>query len=72
MIVIPSGPYGFGSPPNEFGSPYNEGYILDIVFEKSFSISRFEITFTQWDLCAKDQACRTIDDEGYGREVTSP
>ena len=67
MIIIPAGSYGFGSPPNEFGSPYNEGYILDIVFEEPFSISQFEVTFTQWDLCAKDQVCRAIDDEGYGR-----
>lgn len=67
MIIIPPGSYGFGSPPNEFGSPYNEGYILDIVFEEPFGISQFEVTFKQWDLCAKDQVCRTIDDEGYGR-----
>ena len=67
MVIIPPGSYGFGSPPNEFGSPYNEGYILDIVFERPFSISQFEITFTQWDLCTEDQVCRAIDDEDYGR-----
>ena len=32
MVIIPAGQYGFGSPPNEFGSPYNEGYVLDITF----------------------------------------
>ena len=67
MVIIPPGSYGFGSPPNEFGSPYNEGYILDIVFERPFSISQFEITFTQWDLCTEDQVCRATDDEDYGR-----
>ena len=67
MIVIPAGPYGFGSPPNEFGSPYNEGYVLDIVFEQPFSISQLEITFAQWEMCAQDATCPSIDDEGYGR-----
>lgn len=67
MVVIPSGPYGFGSPPNEFGGPYNEGYILDIYFEQPFAIARHEVTFTQWELCAEDNVCRPIDDEGYGR-----
>ena len=67
MAVIPSGPYGFGSPPNEFGGPYNEGYILDIYFEQPFAIARHEVTFTQWELCVKDNVCRPIDDEGYGR-----
>jgi len=67
MVVIPSGPYGFGSPPNEFGGPYNEGYILDIYFEQPFAIARHEVTFTQWELCVKDNVCRPIDDEGYGR-----
>ena len=67
MIVIPSGPYGFGSPPNEFGSPYNEGYVVDIVFEQPFSISQLEITFAQWEICVQDSACPFIDDEDYGR-----
>ena len=67
MVVIPKGNYGFGSPPNEFGSPYNEGYILEIVFEQSFGMGQFEVTFNQWEVCVADGICRPVDDEGYGR-----
>ena len=67
MIVIPSGSYGFGSPPNEFGGPYNEGYTLDIEFKKPFGIGETEITFDDWEYCVLDNVCRNIDDKGYGR-----
>lgn len=67
MVVIPSGNYGFGAPPNEFGSPYNEGYILDIHFAKPFALGKYEVTFEQWDLCVRDGACIAVDDDGLGR-----
>lgn len=67
MVVVPAGDYGFGSPPNEFGSPYNEGYILDIRFEQPFALGRYEVTFDQWEVCVRAQACTTVDDEGLGR-----
>ena len=67
MVVVPAGDYGFGSPPNEFGSPYNEGYILGIRFEQPFALGRYEVTFDQWEVCVRAQACTTVDDEGLGR-----
>ena len=67
MVVIPAGEYGFGSPPNEFGSPYNEGYILDIRFERPFALGKYEVTFDQWELCVRDGRCTPVDDEKPGR-----
>ena len=67
MVVIAAGEYGFGSPPNEFGSPYNEGYILDIVIARPFALGKFEVTFDEWDLCTRDKKCSAAEDEGWGR-----
>jgi formylglycine-generating enzyme required for sulfatase activity len=67
MVVIPSGEYGFGSPPNEFGSPYNEGYILDITIARPFALGKYEVSFDEWDQCANDGHCITPEDEGWGR-----
>ncbi|HUU71463.1 MAG TPA: SUMF1/EgtB/PvdO family nonheme iron enzyme [Burkholderiales bacterium] len=67
MVVIPAGDYGFGSPPNEFGSPYNEGYILDVEFKRSFALGKYEVTFDQWEVCVRDGMCGPADDEGLGR-----
>jgi formylglycine-generating enzyme required for sulfatase activity len=67
MIVIAAGEYGFGSPPNEFGSPYNEGYILDITIARPFAIGKYEVSFEEWDACARDKKCAMPADEGWGR-----
>ncbi len=67
LVVIPAGKYGFGSPPDEFGSPYNEGYVLDISFAKPFAIGKYEVTFDEWDLCVKAGSCPAADDDGMGR-----
>ena len=71
MVVIPAGDYGFGSPPDEFGSPYNEGYILDIRFARPFALGKYEVTFDQWELCVRDGACRAVDDDGLGQPLPS-
>jgi formylglycine-generating enzyme required for sulfatase activity len=67
MVVIPAGQYGFGSPPDEFGSPYNEGYVLDVRFAKPFAIGKYEVTFDDWDRCVKAGQCISADDDGMGR-----
>ncbi|MGD2139274.1 MAG: SUMF1/EgtB/PvdO family nonheme iron enzyme, partial [Burkholderiales bacterium] len=63
MVVIPAGEYGFGSPPDEFGSPYNEGYILEVRFARPFAIGKTEVTFDQWDECVRDGQCVGVDDD---------
>ena len=67
MVVIPAGEYGFGSPPNEFGGPYNEGYTLDVHFAQPFALGKYEVTFDEWSLCVQDGQCPQVDDEDMGR-----
>ena len=68
MVVIPAGKYGFGSPPNEFGSPYNEGYVLDVEFARPFALGKYEVTFGQWEACVRDGGCQPVDDKNQGGE----
>ena len=67
MVVIPAGKYGFGSPPNEFGSPYNEGYVLDVEFARPFALGKYEVTFEEWEACVSDGGCMPVDDGNQGR-----
>jgi formylglycine-generating enzyme required for sulfatase activity len=68
MVVIPAVKYGFGSPPNEFGSPYNEGYVLDVEFARPFALGKYEVTFGQWEACVRDGGCQPVDDKNQGGE----
>ena len=67
MVVIPPGEYGFGSPPDEFGSPYNEGYVLDVRFTAPFAIGKYEVSFDEWEQCVQSGYCAQVDDDGMGR-----
>jgi len=67
MVVIAAGEYGFGAPPDEFGSPYNEGYILDIRFARPFAIGKYEVTFDEWEQCVIAGRCPAADDDGMQR-----
>lgn len=69
MVVVPAGTFGFGSSPNEFGRPSNEGYVVDITFTRPFALGKFEVTFEQWDHCVRDQMCVAVSDEGWGRST---
>ena len=34
---------------------------------RSFELSKYELTFAQWDVCAQYGPCRQVSDEGWGR-----
>jgi formylglycine-generating enzyme required for sulfatase activity len=68
MIVLPSGEFTMGSPGNERGRYSNEGPPHKVVFAKLFAVSRFEVTFDDWDACAAYGDCDPrISDMGWGR-----
>ena len=40
-----------------------------VVIEKPFAISKYEVTFEEWEACARDGGCHGVpDDNGWGRE----
>jgi formylglycine-generating enzyme required for sulfatase activity len=65
MVVIPAGEFTMGSPPSELGAEAQHR----VTIRYPFSVSKFEITFEEWDLCVNDGGCGGYrpDDEGWGR-----
>jgi len=68
MIVVPAGEFMMGSPENEHRSK-DEGPQHRVTFAKPFAVSKFAITFNQWDACVDAGACNRYQpsDIGWGR-----
>ena len=68
MVVVPAGEFIMGSPANEKGRNDKEGPQHKVVFAKPFAVSKFEVTFDEWDTCVDYGDCAPgISDSGYGR-----
>jgi formylglycine-generating enzyme required for sulfatase activity len=67
MIVVPDGEFIMGSPGNEKGRYDDEGPQHRVIFAKPFAVSKFEVTFEQWDACVTVGGCAQASDSGYGR-----
>jgi len=52
---------------DEKGRVLGEGPQHRVVFAKPFAVSKFEVTFEQWDACVRIGACAQASDSGYGR-----
>ena len=52
MIVIPAGKFMLGSPENESERRSNEGPQHEVTIAWPFAVSKFEVTFEEWDACA--------------------
>ena len=65
MVVIPAGEFTMGSPPSEQGAEAQHR----VVIATPFAVSKFEITFEEWDACLKQGGCGGYQpgDEGWGR-----
>jgi formylglycine-generating enzyme required for sulfatase activity len=66
MIVIPAGKFMMGSPENEPDRNASEGPLHEVTIAKPFAVSRFEVTFEEWDACVAAAACSRVPD-GWGR-----
>jgi formylglycine-generating enzyme required for sulfatase activity len=67
MIVIPAGAFTMGSPPAETGRFDNEGPPRQVTIARPFAVSRFDVTFADWDACVAAGGCPAIGDAGFGR-----
>ena len=67
MIVVPAGDFTMGSPPSEKGRFPNEGPQQHVTIARPFAVSRFDVTFADWDACVSVGACPAAGDGGYGR-----
>ncbi len=69
MVVLPSGGFMMGSPESEERRSGNEGPVRRVFVPKPFAVSKYEVTFDEWDACAAVGGCNGYrpDDEGWGR-----
>ncbi len=67
MVVVPSGEFVMGSPLGEAGRSANEGPRQNIVLDRQFAVSKFPVTFDDWDACVSVGGCSPVSDYGRGR-----
>ncbi len=71
MVVVPAGSFMMGSPSHERGRDEDEGPVHEVTMGAPFAVGRYEVTFEEWDACARDRGCpRHKDiakDRGWGR-----
>jgi formylglycine-generating enzyme required for sulfatase activity len=70
MIVVPAGSLRMGSPAAEKGRDVDEGPEHRVVFANPIAVSKFQVTFADWDACVSAGGCQKegrADDAGWGR-----
>jgi formylglycine-generating enzyme required for sulfatase activity len=69
MIVIPAGEFTMGAPATEKGSFNNESPQHKVTIAKPFAVSKFDVTFADWDACVSVGACPQVSDASFGRRT---
>lgn len=69
MITVPAGKFMMGSPLSETDREKDEGPVHLVTIARPFAVSKYEITFAQWDYCVADGGCNGYkpNDRGWGR-----
>ena len=68
MIVVPAGSFTMGSPPTEKGHVDLEEPQHPVTIAKAFAVSKFILTFDEWDTCVAFGECiGGATDVGWGR-----
>src|SRR5262249_16255143 len=66
MVVLPPGKFMMGSPENGSDLDASERPQREVTITKPFAVSKFEVTFENWDACVIATACRKAPDS-WGR-----
>ncbi|MBC6994463.1 SUMF1/EgtB/PvdO family nonheme iron enzyme [Neolewinella lacunae] len=64
MVAVPGGTFQMG---DTFGEGYNDELPVHTVTLSPFSLGRYEVTFTEYDLYCESTGREKPDDEGWGR-----
>jgi formylglycine-generating enzyme required for sulfatase activity len=67
MVVLPAGMFVMGSPLDEKGRHESEGPQHEVTISKPFAVSKFEVTFDNWEACVSYGDCPVVGDSGFGR-----
>jgi formylglycine-generating enzyme required for sulfatase activity len=69
MVVVPAGAFMMGSPETEEGRfDDREGPQHLITIARPFAVSKFAVTFADWDACVSLRGCPHVTDSGFERE----
>jgi formylglycine-generating enzyme required for sulfatase activity len=70
MVVVPAGEFMMGSLPSEKGRRGSEGPQHKVTIARPMAVSKFEVTFADWDACVSGGGCPQegrASDFGWGR-----
>ena len=68
MVVVPAGTFMMGAPDGEPGARDIERPQHQVTIAKPFAVSKFEVTFEEWQACYLLGGCATRpSDQGWGR-----
>ena len=71
MVVVPAGKFTMGSPATEQYRTEDEGPQHEVTIVHHFAVSKFEVTFDQWDACIQYGGCaRASSPFGAGKQPT--
>ncbi|MGD0184057.1 MAG: SUMF1/EgtB/PvdO family nonheme iron enzyme [Roseiarcus sp.] len=72
MIVVPAGEYTMGSPATENGRFDDEGPQRKVTIAKPFAVSKFDVTFADWQACVSAGGCPNVGDGGFVGDQSLP
>src|SRR5262249_33896182 len=67
MIVVPAGSFTMGSPASEKGRDAGEEPQHTVTIARPFALSKWDVTFAEWDACVSVGGCPGIRDNWVGR-----
>jgi formylglycine-generating enzyme required for sulfatase activity len=67
MVVVPAGEFMMGSPVEESDHYDNESPMHRVTIARPLAVSKFEVTFEQWDACVAVGTCANVPDSNMGR-----
>ena len=68
MVIVPAGSFMMGSPATEKDRHDNEGPPHRVTIPAPFAVSKYELTFDEWDTCVTRGGCASRpSDAGWGR-----
>jgi formylglycine-generating enzyme required for sulfatase activity len=67
MVVVPAGTFSMGSSDSEPGHYNDEAPQHLVTIGKPFAVSKFDVTFDEWDACASVGGCPHVGDSDFGR-----
>jgi formylglycine-generating enzyme required for sulfatase activity len=68
MVVVPTGEFMMGSRATEEGRYPNEGPPHKVTIAEPFAVSKYDVTFADWDACFSVGGCPQISDNDFGRK----